>query len=79
MDMTFHIIINAILYIDGNRVDQGTPNFNQNTINGCTKVVFGGDKEGTYSYGGSMKLDEIRIYSRDLTLSEVKKLYKLNN
>ena len=78
-----HIVVvynsNAILYIDGNRVDQGTPEFNQYAINGCTKVVFGGDKEGTYGYGGSMKLDEIRIYSRDLTSSEVKKLYKLNN
>ena len=78
-----HIVVvynsNAILYIDGNRVDQGTPGFTQSAVNGCTKVVFGGNKEGTYSYCGSMKLDEIRVYNRDLTSSEVKKLYKLNN
>ena len=74
-----HIVVvynsNAILYIDGNRVDQGTPNFNQNTINGCTKVVFGGDKEGTYGYSGNMKLDNIRIYNRALSQQEIQTIY----
>ena len=69
----------AVLYVDGNRVDQVSANYAQNCIDGCSKVVFGGDKEGAYSYSGSMKLDEIRIYNRDLTSKEVKKLYELNN
>ncbi len=74
-----HVVVvynsNAILYIDGNRVDQGTPNFNQGTINGCTKVVFGGNKDGSYSYSGNMKLDNIRIYNRALNQQEIQTIY----
>ncbi len=78
-----HIVVSlnssiAKLYIDGSLVDQTSINYHVANNNNCSKVVFGGDKEGSYDIKSSMKLDEIRIYNRELTANEVKKLYNLN-
>jgi len=65
----------AVLYVDGNRVDQVSARYSQNSINGCSKVVFGGDKEGLYGYSGNMKLDNIRIYNRSISQQDVQTIY----
>lgn len=68
----------AKLYIDGSLVDQATVSYSKRNISQCSKVVFGGDKEGGYDVKMSMSLDEVNIYNRELTASEVRGLYNLN-
>lgn len=65
----------ARLYIDGTMRDQINYNYNQDWSNDCSKVVFGGDKDGGYPYKSSMKLDEVRIYNHALGTTAVKALY----
>ena len=59
----------ANLYVDGNFIYQkssGSFNFNQNlTIGGCSL--------GSYDWDG--KIDEVRVYSRDLSAAEISDIY----
>ena len=66
---------NAKLYVDGQLRDQITCSYVQNTINGCTKIAFGGSKDGLYPFSSSMKLDNIRIYNRAVSNTEVQTIY----
>ncbi|MCR5191942.1 MAG: carboxypeptidase regulatory-like domain-containing protein [Bacteroidales bacterium] len=76
-----HIVVtmssggNAKLYVDGSLRDQITCSYIQNTINACTKIAFGGSKEGLYPFSSSMKLDNIRIYNRAITNTDVQTIY----
>lgn len=65
----------AKLYVDGSLRDQITCSYHQNTINECSKVVFGGSKDGLYPFSSSMKFDNIRIYNRSLSNTEVQTIY----
>ena len=62
-------------YVDGSLVDNTTSFPSISTINNCTKIVFGGDKNGGYSVAPSFYLDEVRFYSRALTRDEAVALY----
>ena len=59
-------------------IDQVTARFSSNTINSCTRIAFGGNKDGGYRYSSSMKLDNVRIYNRTLDRSEIQTLYSNN-
>lgn len=65
----------AKLYVDGQLRDQVTCSYRQNTINECSKVAFGGSKDGLYPFSSSMKLDNIRIYNRAVSNTEVQTIY----
>ena len=63
------------LYVDGVLVDSIESSFSNNYNNyGVTKIVIGGDREGSYT-APTMKLDNIRIYSRALTRQDAESLY----
>lgn len=66
---------NAKLYVDGSLKDQITTMYFTSTIGDASKVSFGGTKDGIYPFSSSMKLDNIRIYNRTLSNSEVQTLY----
>ena len=66
---------NAKLYVDGSMKDQITTTYLTGTIDDASKVSFGGTKDGLYPFSSSMKLDNIRIYNRTLSNSEVQTLY----
>jgi hypothetical protein len=59
------------LYVDGSLRDQISCNSYMYTINNCTKIAFGGDKDGGYGYASNMKIDNIRIYNRAISATEV--------
>lgn len=62
-----------VLYIDGKRVDANeTYLYSQSH---CTKIYIGGDKDGAYVSGISMKIDNIRFYQRTLSDSEITTIY----
>lgn len=65
----------AKIYIDGVLVDQATISYSANNISQCSKIAFGGNKGGGYSFSSSMKLDNIRIYNRAITNTEVQTIY----
>ena len=65
----------AKLYVDGSLKDQITTVYHTSTVNDASKVSFGGTKDGLYPFSSSMKLDNIRIYNRTLSNSEVQTLY----
>ena len=65
----------AKLYVDGSLKDQITTVYHTSTANDASKVSFGGTKDGLYPFSSSMKLDNIRIYNRTLSNSEVQTLY----
>ena len=61
----------AKLYVDGMLRDNVSCGWNQGFIDDCSRIVFGGSKNGLYPFSSSMKLDNIRIYNRTITNSEV--------
>ena len=69
----------ARLYVDGTMRDQINYSYNQDWNDECSKIVFGGDKDGGYPYKSSMKLDEIRIYDRALGTAAVTALFNQEN
>lgn len=69
----------ARLYVDGSMRDQINYSYNQDWDDDCSKVVFGGDKDGGYPYKSSMKLDEVRFYDRALGTAAVSALYGFEN
>lgn len=58
------------LYIDGVLASEKTAYYDQEAINANTSIMFGGK-------GASMWIDEIRIYNRTLSESDVKRLFNL--
>lgn len=64
------------LYIDGRLVDKNEGIWSNKTSNECTKIQIGGNKEGVYSVSTSMKVDNVRFYSRCLSGYEIKYLYE---
>ncbi|MBQ8704279.1 MAG: LamG domain-containing protein [Bacteroidales bacterium] len=69
----------ARLYVDGSMRDQINFNYNQDWDDDCSKVVFGGDKDGGYPYKSSLKLDEVRFYDRALGNAAVAALYSFES
>ena len=65
----------AKLYVDGSLRDQITLTYHTNTIGDATKIAFGGSKDGLYPFSSSMKLDNIRIYNRTISNTEVQTIY----
>lgn len=64
------------LYIDGVLQEQLNYIYSDLAIiNLCQQVVFGGDKEGCYSYSCDMKLDNIRFFNRVITADEVLSIF----
>lgn len=61
----------AKLYVDGQLKDNINCSYQQYIIDDCSRVVFGGSKNGLYAFSSSMKFDNIRIYNRTLTNAEV--------
>ena len=59
-------------YVDGVLIDNLS--VSSTTTNG-TKIIFGGDKNGSYGIAPSMKLDNIRFYNRALTNKDIIMLY----
>ena len=59
-------------YVDGVLIDNLS--VSSTTTNG-TKIIFGGDKNGSYGIAPSMKLDNIRFYGRALSSSEIQTIY----
>lgn len=65
----------ARLFVDGTLRDQKTCKLYLDCVEECSKIVFGGDKNGCYDYHSSMKLDEVRFYDRTLAAPAVTALY----
>lgn len=61
------------LYVDGNLA--ATSNGYGGTSNNATAIVFGGKDGGKYEISTSMKLDNIRFYTRGLTKEEISTIY----
>lgn len=70
---------NAIIkfYVDGTLIDNISPYYDKSSVNNCTKIVFGGNKNGAYGLAASLWLDEVRFFSRALSNKEVLMLYNL--
>ncbi|MBR1849835.1 MAG: carboxypeptidase regulatory-like domain-containing protein [Bacteroidales bacterium] len=59
-------------YVDGALMDNlSVPS---SATNG-TKIIFGGDKNGSYGIAPSMKVDNIRFYGRALSNNEIQTIY----
>lgn len=63
------------LYIDGVLVDSSSGEVNSATFS--TKVHIGGNGDGKYNVFQSMKVDNVRIYTRKLEADEVAAIYEL--
>ena len=66
---------NVKFYVDGVLIDNASPSYYQEYINNCTKIVFGGNKNGSYDLAAGMWLDEVRFYGKALSQKEVLTLY----
>lgn len=66
---------NIKFYVDGVLIDNVTPRFDLSTVNSNSKIQIGGDKNGDYSVAPSMKLDNLRFYSRSLSNAEIQTIY----
>lgn len=64
---------NIKFYVDGTLIDNVAPSYDN--VNQCTKIVFGGDKNGAYNLAPSMKVDNIRFYGRSLNATEIQTIY----
>ena len=64
------------LYVDGRLAgSNSTGYYSESPYNNAHGVLFGGNDGGKYTVGTSMKLDNIRFYTRSLTKDEVSTIY----
>ena len=66
---------NVKFYVDGVLIDNASPSYYQEYINNCTKIVFGGNKNGSYDLAAGMKVDNIRFYGRTINATEIQTIY----
>ena len=67
-------MLNRNLYVDGKLVATNSRG-DGNTSSSASGILFGGNDGGKYSVGTSMKLDNIRFYTRALTKDEIATIY----
>lgn len=63
------------LYVDSKLVGATSDAYGANYPNDAGVVLFGGDDGGKYSVATSMKLDNIRFYTRSLSKDEISAIY----
>lgn len=68
-------IAKRYLYIDGKLVDNNEGCWSGTTNKPCTKFQLGGSKKEYYATTTSLKLDNVRFYSRALTSGDITKIY----
>lgn len=66
--------LNRNLYVDGKLKGTTTLSYGSSS-NSAQSVVFGGTDSGKYQVATSMKLDNIRFYTRSLTNDEISAIY----
>lgn len=77
-----HIVVTCnrttrCLYVDGKLVDTNEGYWSSTSDQGvATSIHIGGDKNGYYSTGTSMKVDNIRFYNITLKKDQVKAIYE---
>ena len=65
------------LYVDGKLQDESKQYYYKSYINDCSQTTFGGNKGNSNYLSIDTKIDEIRIYNRNLKQADIKALYDL--